>query len=219
MFKAIASVAGPLMGGAFTDRVTWRLCFYINLPFGLITAVCVLFFLSSKDGRKPGFSLPLKEKAKQIDIIGLVVFIPMVVCVLLALQWGGSTYDWGNARIIVLFVLFGVLLAVFIGIQIWQGDKATVPPSVVKQRTVWACAIYLFFLFGSFLAFVYYIPVWFQAIKGVSAVHSGIDNLPSILSTVILSLVGGGLVTALGYYTWACILSSILATVVCTQTI
>ena len=100
------------------------------------------------------------------------------------------------------------------GIQIWQKDKATVPPSVIKQRTVWACSIYIFFLFGSFLAFAYYVPIWFQAIKGVSAVHSGIDNLPSILATVISSLVGGGLVATVGYYTWTCIISSILAAVV-----
>lgn len=211
---AIASVTGPLLGGAFTDRVTWRLCFYINLPFGLVTAICVMLFLSSKDGRKPGFDLPLKEKVKQLDTIGLLVFIPCIICFLLALTWGGATYAWSSWRIILLFVIAGVTLIAFAGVQYWQGDKATVPLSVVKKRTVWASAIYAFFLFGGFLAFNYYIPLWFQAIKEDSATQSGIHILPSILSVVIFSIASGGAVTLVGYYTWACMLSTILASVV-----
>ena len=211
---AIASVAGPLMGGAFTDRVTWRLCFYINLPFGLVTAISVMFCLSSKDGRKPGFDLPLREKAKQLDAIGLLVFIPCIVTFLLVLTWGGALYPWSNWRIILLFVIAGVTLVAFAGVQYWQGDKATVPFSVIKQRTVWASAVYAFFLFGGFLAFNYYLPLWFQGVKGVSAVQGGIRILPSILSVVVFSILSGGLVTAVGYYTWACILSTVLAAVV-----
>lgn len=211
---AIASVAGPLMGGAFTDKVTWRLCFYINLPFGLVTAICVIVFLSSKDGRKPDFDLPLKQKLRQLDTVGLLAFIPCIVSFLLALTWGGATYPWSNWRVILLFVVAGLTLAAFAGVQYWQGDSATVPFSVLRKRTVWACGTYSFFLFGGFLAFNYYLPIWFQAIKGVSAVQSGIHILPSILSVVVFSLMSGGLVTWLGYYSWACILSTVLAAVV-----
>nr|WNS47930.1 CapO [Capnodium sp. TTI-000886] len=213
---AVASIAGPFyerMGGAFTDRVTWRLCFYINLPFGLVTAICVFFFVSVEDGRKPGFSLPLKEKAKQFDFLGLLFFIGFIVSILLALQWGGSTYNWGNSRIIALFVLAGVLFMAFVAVQILQQDRGTVPLSVIKERTVWACSLYVFFLFGSFLVVIYYMPIWLQAIKEDSAVQSGIDILPSILATVIFSIAGGVLVSVFGYYTWTCIFSSIFAAV------
>lgn len=214
---AVASIAGPLMGGAFTDRVTWRLCFYINLPLGLVTAVCVVFLLSTDDGRKPEFDLPLREKLKDFDFIGLFLFIPFIVCLLLALQWGGSTYSWSNARIIALLVLAGILLTAFIAVQLWQGDRATVPPSVARQRTVWSCSIYMFFHFGSFIALSYYLPIWFQAIKGVSAVQSGIDLLPLILPTVILAIVSGILVAIVGYYSWTCIVASLLGTAVSTR--
>lgn len=138
--------------------MTWRLCFYINLPFGLITALAVLLFLR-KLPPPPKAALPWQEKLKEVDLVGLGVFIPTIVCLLLAITFGGGTYQWSNWRVILLFVLAGLLFIAFVGLQIRQGDKATVPPSVAKQRTIWACSIFCFFLFGSFLAFTYYIPI------------------------------------------------------------
>lgn len=81
----------------------------------------------------------------------------MVVCLLLALQWGGSTYDWDNGRIIALLVLTGLLLIAFIGIQMWKKDYGTVPPRVFKQRSMAAGALFSFALGGAFFVFVYYL--------------------------------------------------------------
>ena len=231
---AIASVAGPLMGGAFTgtspdikatetetdhfyvEHVTWRLCFYINLPLGLVTAI-IVFFLVPNDydpERHSRRKLPFKEKMREMDLYGLAALVPSIICILLATQWGGAKYPWNNGRIIALFIIGFLLLAVFIVIEYRQGDGAIVPPSVIKRRTVWACSIFSFLLFGSFLALCYFLPIWFQAIKGDTATESGIHNLPSILGTTIFSIVAGGMVFGLGYYTWACILASALAAVV-----
>ncbi|KAF1817855.1 MFS general substrate transporter [Dissoconium aciculare CBS 342.82] len=209
---ALASIVGPLMGGAFTALVTWRLCFYINLPIGFFTAICVFIFLDTKVGHKPEFDLRLGEKLKQFDLLGMAAFIPFIVCLLLALQWGGSTFPWSDGRIIALLVLAGVLLIAFAVIEIRQGDKATVPPSVARNRTVWSSALYMFLLFGSYIAIIYYLPIWLQAILALSPVQSGIDLLPLILPTVVFAIIAGGLVAWTGYYTWTCILSSILAT-------
>jgi hypothetical protein len=97
-------------------------------------------------------------------------------------------------RIIVLLVLFAVLFIAFIAIQIWKQETATVPPRIASQCSIICGMLYAFACSSAMLVFVFYIPVWFQAIKGVSPMKSGIDVIPMILELVLGTILAGGFI-------------------------
>lgn len=117
----------------------------------------VALFLHVNRNSDDTLDLTFWQRIRSLDILGASMFIPGVICLLLALQWGGAEYTWSNSRIIGLFVGFGLLIIVFIGIQIWKGDKGTLPPFLFKNRNVFFAMMFSFAFGAGFFILIYYL--------------------------------------------------------------
>lgn len=118
----------------FTTKVSWRWCFYINLPLGAVVVVPVWFLLKANDPRQKG--TPFRKQLAQLDLLGNFFLFPCIICLLLALQWGGTTYAWSNGKIIALFNVFGVLFICFVAVQVWKPETATIPRRIIMNRSI-----------------------------------------------------------------------------------
>ena len=209
---SIASVAGPLLGGAFTSTIGWRWCFWINLPIGGLAAANLFFFFRTPKAARP-VKAPLKEKFLQMDLPGTVVLMGAAICYILAMQWGGTTKAWSSADVVGTLVGFGLLVILFVAIEYYSGDKALLQGRLMKDRTIAAMCAFIFTIAGCFFMLLYYLPIYFQATRGVSASRSGIDNLPLVLGAGLFTMVSGIFITITGLYIPLMVMGTVFASV------
>ncbi|RAH50914.1 MFS general substrate transporter [Aspergillus brunneoviolaceus CBS 621.78] len=193
----IVAAALPLAKRPFY-HATWRWCFWINLPIGAITIVALVFSFKPPP-RDSSTTSPILHRLKSLDLIGALLFAPSIIMILLALQWGGTSYAWKSATIIGLFIGGAGLGLVFACWQVYKGDGAMTPPRLMTERTMLFCCLGEFCAMGAVYISIYYLPEWFQVIKGASPTKSGLMYLPLALSDVLSATLTGASLKYLGY--------------------
>ncbi len=186
---AVASVAGPLLGGFFVDNLTWRWVFYVNVPIGIVALVITSSVLR----------LPFARQDHEIDFVGAALLVAGVSTLLLGLVWGGSEYPWGSPVIVGLLVGSVVLTAVFL----WWESRTPEPilPLRLFRGRVFSGGVALSFLLGgAMFGAIVFLPLFLQVATGATATNSGLLLLPLMAGLMTTSILSGRVIAKTGHY-------------------
>lgn len=185
----VTTVLGPTLGGLFTDHLSWRWCFYVNVPIAVVMIVMAAAFVPR-----------VRSAAKPvIDYLGLIFVAIGTSLLILALEWGGGEYAWDSVTILGMFAGAAVALALFVVIE-RRAAEPILPMWLFKNPVFTVCSILSFIVGFAMLGAMTFLPTYLQYVDGVSATVSGYRTLPMVAGMLFTSILSGSVVSKTGRY-------------------